>query len=436
MRQKLLREGANELSYEIRGIVKKAEQLEKLGYNILWENIGDPIQKNRRLPAWIKEIIAGLLFEDETFGYSHSKGVLQTRQFLAERNNKLGGVQITADDITFFNGLGDAIAKIYQYLIPSARVIGPSPAYSTHSSAEAAHANTHPLTYKLDPENSWYPDLDDLYNKVKYNPNIVGILIINPDNPTGMVYPREILERMVAIAREFGLFLVCDEIYMNIIYHKAKTCSLAEVIGEVPGLSLKGISKEFPWPGSRCGWAEYYNREKDAEFGRLCQTIDNAKMIEVSSTKLPQRAIPRIMADPRYNDYIKETNNRISDRSAHLARVFKDIPYITFNHTNGAFYNTMIFKPGVLKPHQAIRIDDSKVKLLLDEWLKSGNGSMEPDKRFVYYLLAAKQVCLVPISSFCSDLMGFRMTLLEENDELRDDIFRRIREGIIEYCES
>ncbi len=436
MRQKLLREGANELTYEIRGIVKKAEQLEKLGYRVLWENIGDPIQKNRKLPDWMKQIIAGLLFEDETFGYSHSKGVLQTRQFLAEKNNKLGGAQITADDITFFNGLGDAIAKIYQYLVPSARVIGPSPAYSTHSSAEAAHANAHPLTYMLDPENSWYPDMDDLYNKVKYNPNIVGILIINPDNPTGMVYPREILERMVAIAREFNLFLVCDEIYMNIIYNDAKTCALAEVIGEVPGMSLKGISKEFPWPGSRCGWAEYYNRDKDAEFARLCQTIDNAKMIEVSATKLPQRAIPPIMSDARYGSFIKETNKRIGERSAYLTRVFKDIPYITFNNTNGAFYNTMIFKPGVLKPHQFIKIGDPKVKELLEGWLTTGNGAMELDKRFVYYLLAAKQVCLVPISSFSSSLMGFRMTLLEENESLREEIFTRIKEGIMEYCES
>ncbi|HCX22832.1 MAG TPA: aminotransferase, partial [Cytophagales bacterium] len=203
MRQKLLRDGASELSYEIRGIVKKAEQLEQLGYEILWENIGDPIQKNHKLPEWMKDIIAGLLYEDNTYGYSHSKGVLSTRQFLADLNNNRGGVQIEAQDITFFNGLGDAIQKIYQYLLPTSRVIGPSPAYSTHSSAEAAHANHHPMTYKLDPDNSWYPDMDDLYNKVKYNPSIVGILIINPDNPTGMVYPKHILQRMVDIAKEF-----------------------------------------------------------------------------------------------------------------------------------------------------------------------------------------------------------------------------------------
>lgn len=434
MRQKLLRDGASELSYEIRGIVRKAEQLEKLGYEILWENIGDPIQKNHRMASWIKDILAGLLYEENTYGYSHSKGVLATREFLADLNNKRGGAQISAQDITFFNGLGDAIAKVYQYLLPTARVIGPSPAYSTHSSAEAAHANHNPITYRLDPNNSWYPDMEDLYNKVKYNPSIVGILIINPDNPTGMVYPKPILERMVAIAKEFNLFLICDEIYMNIIYNGAQTCTLAEVIGDVPAISLKGISKEFPWPGARCGWAEYYNRSADADFAKLCDTIDNAKMIEVSSTKLPQLAIPRIMSDARYPAFLEEQKQKIGRRSAYLNEVFKDVPYIKFNQTNGAFYNTMIFEPGVLKPTQKLPIADPRVQELLDSWF-AGNH-MTLDKRFVYYLLAAKQVCIVPISSFASDLLGFRITLLEENEALIAETFNRIKTGVIEYCES
>ncbi len=434
MRQKLLRDGASELSYEIRGIVKKAEQLEQLGYEILWENIGDPIQKNHQMPEWMKEIIAGLLYEDDTYGYSHSKGVLSTRAFLASLNNERGGVQIAAQDITFFNGLGDAIQKIYQYLLPTSRVIGPSPAYSTHSSAEAAHANHHPITYKLDPDDSWYPDLDDLYQKVKYNPSVVGILIINPDNPTGMVYPKAILQKMVDIAREFNLFLICDEIYMNIVYDGAETCTLAEVVGDVPAISLKGISKEFPWPGARCGWAEYYNRANDAEFARLCETIDNAKMIEVSSTKLPQLSIPRIMKDERYQEFITETKAKIGSRSVYLNEVFSDVPYVKFNQTNGAFYNTMIFEPGVLRADQQLKIGDSRVQALLDSWLQTANMTL--DKRFVYYLLAAKQVCIVPISSFASDLLGFRITLLEENEDIRDETFRRIKEGVMEYCSS
>lgn len=433
MRQQLLSEGASELSYEIREIVKKAEQIKNLGKDIYWENIGDPIQKNHKLPDWIKQIIADLALQNESYSYCPSKGILETRKFLAQQTNQLGGAQITPDDICFFNGLGDAIAKVYQYITPTARVIGPSPAYSTHSSAEAAHASNEPLTYKLDPNNKWYPDLDDLYNKVKYNPNVVGILIINPDNPTGMVYPLETLKRIVEIAKEFKLFLICDEIYINITYNGARAYSLAEVIDDVPGIAMKGISKELPWPGARCGWMEYYNRNKDSDFNRFCQALDNAKMIEVCSTKLPQLAIPKILGDQRFKTYREETNRNIGKRSKIIADILHTVPQLTFNETFGAFYNTIIFREGTLRNDQKLKISDERITKLVEGWV---NQEIPHDKRFVYYLLGAKGVCVVPISSFCSELQGFRVTLLEENEDILIRTFTAIRDGIVEYLGS
>src|SRR5690349_14510719 len=434
MRQKLLSEGAKELSYEIREIVKKADQLKKLGVAISWENIGDPIQKHHKLPQWIKDIISDLMKQDDTYSYCPSKGMLETREFLAKQTNAVGGVQISADDICFFNGLGDAISKAYQFISRTSRVIGPSPAYYTHSSAEAAHAAHEPLTYKLDHNNKWYQDLDDLYNKVKYNPNVVGILIINPDNPTGMVYPLETLKRMVAIAREFNLFLIADEIYINITYNGSRAYSLAEIIGDVPGISMKGISKELPWPGARCGWMEYYNRDKDQDFNRFCQALDNAKMIEVCSTKLPQLAIPRIFGDARFKGYRDETNKNIGRRSKIISDILGTVPELTFNETFGAFYNTIIFRDGSLKSHQKIRIANKQVNDLVEGWV--GQEDIQLDKRFVYYLLGAKGVCVVPISSFCSELQGFRVTLLEEDEAILTRTFTAIRDGIEEYINS
>ncbi|MFQ3577162.1 MAG: pyridoxal phosphate-dependent aminotransferase, partial [Cytophagales bacterium] len=340
-------------------------------------------------------------------------------------------VQISSEDILFFNGLGDAIAKVYQYLTHTARVIGPSPAYSTHSSAEAAHANHQPLTYKLDPNNHWYPDLDDLYMKVKYNPNVVAVLIINPDNPTGMVYPYETLKRIVEIAKEFKLFLISDEIYLNITYNGSKAVSLAEVIDDVPGIAMKGISKELPWPGSRCGWMEFYNREIDPEFSRFCSALENAKMIEVCSTKLPQLAIPRILGDERFKSYRIEQNEKIGKRSKVIAQILGQVPALTFNETFGAFYNTIIFKKGVLKKGQKLRIDHPEIEKMVEKWVDDPN--MPLDKRFVYYLLGAKGVCVVPISSFCSELEGFRVTLLEENEEILTSTFNHIKEAVEEY---
>jgi len=435
MRQLLLRPGAGELNYEIRGIVKKARMIEELGYPITWENIGDPIQKNNTIPEWMKEIVSSLVQEDQTYGYADSKGMMATRKFLANLTNQKGGVQIGPEDILFFNGLGDGIAKLYQFLIPTARIIGPSPAYSTHSSAEAAHANTRPLTYNLDPDNNWYPDMEDLYNKVKYNDSIVGILIINPDNPTGMVYPREVLDRFVEIAREFNLLLIADEIYQNITYNGYEAISLAEILGDdLPGISLKGISKEFPWPGSRCGWMEFYNQHTSKEFTKLCTTLENAKMIEVCSTTLPQLAIPKIMSHPAYQEYRKTANAAIGTRSRIMEEVLGQVRGIKFNKTKGAFYNTIIFEEGVLDENQFLPIPDARVQKHLDQWLQE--KEMPHDKRFVYHLLAAERICVVPVSSFCSELRGFRVTLLEENEDVFRNTFERLARSIHAYLNS
>lgn len=435
MRNLLLRPGAEELTYEIRGIVKKARMIASFGHEITWENIGDPIHKNNKVPEWMKAIVSDLVSQDKSYGYADSKGVLETRKFLAGLNNRKSGAQISEEDILFFNGLGDAIAKLYQFLIPTARIIGPSPAYSTHSSAEAAHANTAPITYKLDPDNQWLPDMEDLYNKVKYNPSIVGILIINPDNPTGMVYPKEVLEEFVSIAKEFKLLLIADEIYQNITYNGVSAVSLAEVIGELPAISLKGISKEFPWPGSRCGWMEFYNRDASKEFSKLVQTLENAKMIEVCSTILPQLSIPRIMSHPEYGNYRKVENEKIGSRSKIMEELLGGIPGVKFNPTKGAFYNTIVFDPDFLKSDQTLPIADPNVKALLEDWLRQ-EPDMPLDKRFVYYLLAAAHICVVPISSFCSDLRGFRVTLLEEDEQVFRNTFQRLAQAIKAYLKS
>src|SRR5690606_39112952 len=185
----------------------------------------------------------------------------------------------------------------------------------------------------------------------------------------------------------------------------------------LPGISMKGISKEFPWPGSRCGWMEFYNKESSKEFKKLCTTLENAKMIEVCATMLPQLAIPKIMSHPAYASYRKEANERIGKRSRIMEEVLKDVTGIKFNKTKGAFYNTIIFDENLLNADQYLPVEDPRVQTLLDQWLEVG---MPHDKRFVYNLLAAERICVVPVSSFCSDLRGFRVTLLEENE----DIFR------------
>lgn len=433
MRNNIVHQGAEELTYEIRGIVDVAEKIKNLGQEIYWENIGDPVAKGYQIPDWIKETIKKTIGDDKTFAYNPTKGLLPTREFLAKKCNAKGGAKITSDDICFFNGLGDAISKVYTYLARECRVIGPSPAYSTHSSAEGAHAGYPHITYNLLPEKNWLPDLNDLRNKIKYNPAISGILIINPDNPTGMVYPKKILEKIVNIAKEYNLFIVSDEIYCNVAHEQKNMTTLAEIIGDVPGIAMKGISKEFPWPGSRCGWIEIYNKDKDEVFAKYVKSIMNAKMLEVCSTTLPQSVIPAIMSDPRYESHLEERRKFYKKRAQIAFDILKKVPEIISPKAVGAFYVSIVFKDGILNDKQTLKIKNEKVRKFVEE--KTANG-ISPDKRFVYYLMGATGICVVPLSGFNCTLQGFRATLLESDNAKFQWIFETLAEKIKGYLKS
>lgn len=432
MRRQIVHEGAEQLSYEIREIVAVAHEFEKLGVEITWENIGDPIQKGEKVPDWIKEIVADLAWRDESYAYCHTQGVPETRRFLAEQVNKRGGCQITENDILFFNGLGDAVARIFGALRREARVIGPSPAYSTHSSAEAAHSGYEHLTYMLDPQNRWMPDLQDLENKVKYNDSIAGILLINPDNPTGTVYPREFLEKIVQIARENRVFVMCDEIYAHIVYNGAETVHLSQVIGDVPGIALRGISKEYPWPGARCGWIEIFNQDNYPDFKRYINSLINAKRLEVCSTTLPQMTIPKVIGDPRYAPHLEKRRRIFEARANEAVDIFSQVEEIYVNRPQGAFYLSILFREGVLNHQQTLPIANHAVRRLVEEKVKN----VPVDKRFVYYLLAATGICVVPLTGFCTQRQGFRVTLLECDDEKRRWTWHTLVDAIRRYIAS
>lgn len=434
MRNTLVNPGAGELTYEIRNIVNVAEKLQEYGLKINWENIGDPVAKGEAIPHWMKEIIRTALMCDETYGYCHTRGVLETRRFICEQTNGIGGVRITSDDIIFFNGLGDAIAKVYGNLKRETRVLTPSPTYTTHSTAETAHANATPVTYRLQPEKNWYPNLEDIRNQVKYNSSICGISIINPDNPTGMVLPEQFLREIVAIACEYDLFLIADEIYNNIVYNGQRTVPLAAVIGDVPAIAMRGISKEFPWPGARCGWLEFYNTGKDGRFKKYVNSILNSKMNEVCSTTLPQKTLPIIFAHPEYKNYLGERNARYEKLSTIAYDILRKVPGLLVNRTNGAFYMAVAFKDGLLNNRQSLPVSGHEIRALVEN-LVSG-PEVSPDKRFVYYMLAHTGICIVPLSSFSTSLQGFRITLLEKDEDEFREVLRILAQKIPEYLNS
>ncbi len=427
---KIAHSGIKNLHYEIREIVDFGYKLRAMGRPITWENIGDPVAAGEKIEPWIKEIVTELMASDSSWAYCPSRGVLSTREYLADLvSNRENSVKIGPDDILFFNGIADAVDKIYDLIKKDNRVLMPSPSYPTHTSNEGKRGDYVHLQFRLDPKNDWQPDLDDIENKVKYNPQVVAIALVNPDNPTGSVYRRETLEGIVAIARKYGIFVICDEIYAHICYNGAQTLHLSQMLGDVPGLALRGISKDVPWPGSRCGWIEMLNADATPEFREYCDALVKSKMMEVCSTTLPQLAIPKIYADPRYA-VLKEKRAKMFERRANqVYDFFKTIPGVFVRPTQGAFYFSPVFEDGAIDSRQTLPISNPEIRAFVE---KSVEGA-PPDKRFVHYMMAYEGVCVTPLTGFHTDLNGFRLTTLRPDDKERAEILERIGASIRRY---
>ena len=434
MRTEIVHEGVKHLEYEIRKIVDYGNQLKaKFGLDMIWENIGDPLAMGEKVAPWIQDIIKGLTNDQASWAYSPSRGVTAAREFLAaEANKRQGGVKLGPEDILFTNGVADAVEKIYDLIRKDARVLMQSPSYPTHSSNESKRGEYELIQFRLDPNNDWQPDLDEVEKKIKYNPQVLAIALVNPDNPTGMVYKRETLEAMVALAAKYGLFLICDEIYAHIVYNGRKTLHLSEVAGEVPALALRGVSKDYPWPGSRCGWMEMLNRTRDRQFARYCEALVNAKMMEVCSTTLPQMSVPRVYGDPRYAVLKDERAKLFEERGNEYYDFFSKVDGVKVTRPQGAFYFSVLFRDGVLNDRQTLPIPNPEARRFVEEKV----AGVAPDKRFVYYMMASAGMCATPLSGFHSDLAGFRLTTLRTDAVKRREVCERIKKAVGDYLGS
>jgi len=425
VRKNLIKRGDEHLRYEIREIVEIANEIVRRGVPMIWENIGDPVAKGERVPDWMKGLVEHAVREDRTYAYSPTKGDLEARHFILEHYSDPR--ICTVEDIVFFNGLGEAINKIFSNLPATARVIGPNPTYPSHATAEAMHHGGHHITYALKLDQGGRIDLDGLERTVRGDEHIVGILVINPNNPLGVVHPREDLEAVVRIAREHRCFLIFDEIYQHLVFDPSKIVRLADICGDVPAISMKGVSKELPWPGSRCGWLEVYNAEQDANFRGYVNTIVISKMLEVCSTTLPQVVFPKIATHPEFRPFLAKRLDKYRRRAERALELFAGCEVIRPIVPDGVFYLTATLDTARFPTVTKLSAQNKEVRLYLDA-LEAAN-TLRKDKLFAYELMGAEGVCIVPLSGFASPSDGFRMTLLEEDADVFDDTCRRIRRG-------
>lgn len=241
----------NNVCYEIRGpVLQRAHALEEEGHRILKLNIGNPAPFGFNAPDEIIQDVIRMLPESE--GYSDSKGLYSARKAVMQECQKIGIPNVEVDDIYLGNGASELISLATQALLNQGdEVLIPAPDYPLWT-AVVALSGAKPVHYICEEENDWQPSIDDIRSKITSNTR--AIVIINPNNPTGAVYSREMLKQLVAVAEEHELLVFADEIYSKILYDDAVHIPLGSLCEKVLCLTFNGLSKGYRLAGFRSGW--------------------------------------------------------------------------------------------------------------------------------------------------------------------------------------
>jgi len=248
--------------YEIRGAaLEAATQLEADGHSILKLNTGNPAIFGFEAPHQIvRDMIETI---PQAHGYSDSRGILGARRAVVSRyENEPGFPQVDVDDVYLGNGVSELITMTMQALLDQGdEVLIPAPDYPLWTAMTSLAGGT-PVHYVCDEENGWQPDLEDIRSKI--TPNTKAIVIINPNNPTGAVYSRDVVAGLVQIARENSLLVLSDEIYDRILFDDAEHVSTASLAPDLLCLTFNGLSKTYRVAGYRSGWLVITGPKKHA----------------------------------------------------------------------------------------------------------------------------------------------------------------------------
>ena len=241
----------DKVCYDIRGpVLDHANRLEEEGHRILKLNIGNPAAFGFEAPdEIIQDVIRNLV---KAQGYSHAKGIFSARKAIMQRCQLQGIVDVEVEDIILGNGVSELIVMAMQALLnPGDEILIPAPDYPLWTAAVTLAGGT-PVHYRCDESVGWQPDLEDIESKISAHTR--GIVVINPNNPTGAVYSAEVLNGIVELARQHGLILYADEIYDRILYDEAVHIPLATLSEDVLCITFGGLSKNYRLAGFRSGW--------------------------------------------------------------------------------------------------------------------------------------------------------------------------------------
>ena len=319
--------------YDIRGpVLRHAKRLEEEGHRILKLNIGNPAPFGFEAP---EEILQDVILNLSTAqGYSDSKGLFSARKAVMHYTQTKNIAGVTIEDIYLGNGVSELIVMSMQGLLNNGdEVLIPAPDYPLWTAAVSLSGGK-PVHYLCDEQADWYPDLDDIRGKI--TPNTRAMVIINPNNPTGAVYSRDMLERLVQIAREHNLILFADEIYDKILYDGTEHDSVAALAPDVLCLTFNGLSKSYRVAGFRSGWMIISGPKHNAQ--SYIEGLDILASMRLCANVPSQHAIQTALGGYQsINDLILPGGRLLEQRDA-AWEMLNDIPGVSCTKPKGALY--------------------------------------------------------------------------------------------------
>jgi alanine-synthesizing transaminase len=377
-------ERTKNFTYAIRNIVHEAKKIEALGREVLYLNIGDPAPYGFG-PS--EELVAALekAIKDGHHGYAPSLGVWESRVAIAEDSLRQG-IPLSPEDVIITSGASEAADLLLSSLMePGDEWLVPTPGYPLYT-AILSKLGAKEVAYHTSIENAWEPDLDEIERLI--TPKTKGIVVINPNNPTGAIYSQKTLEGILALSSRRGLLVLADEVYGPMTYGKTFIPMAKLADHKTPLITLESMSKVYLAPGWRVGWMKIHNSHlfKDLRVG-----MNKMADARLCSPRLPQHTIPTALAlDP---SYMKELMGKFQKKRDYCMERIRAIPAMKAVEPQGAFY--------------------LMAQIRSPKW--------ETDEQFVLSLLREHGVLLVHGSGFGTDPKSgfFRMVYLPQEPILK-----------------
>ena len=380
--------------YDVRGpIVDAAKQMEDEGQKIIKLNIGNMAPFGFDAPEEIQQDMIRNL--PNSAGYSDSKGIFAARKAVMHYTQQLGIEGVTLDDIYLGNGASELIVMATNALLNDGdELLVPMPDYPLWTAATSLSGGK-PVHYRCDEDAGWLPDLDDM--RARITPRTRGIVVINPNNPTGALYPVELLRGIIQIAREHNLVLLVDEVYDKVLYDGVTFTSMASLSTDVLTLTFNSLSKAYRSCGYRAGWMIVSGPKQDAQ--DYIEGLNMLANLKLGSNVPGQWAIQTALGGYQsINDLVKEGGRLCRQR---------DLAYELITQIPGV---------SCIKPQAA---------LYMFPRLDPAMYPIADDRQFFMEVLRATRVMLVQGSGFnFPDNQHFRIVFLPHEDDLREAISR------------